>query len=176
MDIIKKVTQDAERLLKSLKAEYYIKLPTGTVVRHGFDNQELVKKAKAVEAAPVKQKKERQASHGKPWGALSAHFVPHLAKCKQAGDIAEIPFGDFDGAVLRGSVAAWCSHEWGKNTYTTTVNRVRGRVEVMRTADPKPAAPAAKVNGQAGDHKFRSLGHGLDALGSLSFDDDHPQP
>lgn len=179
MDIIKRVTKNAESLLRSLKADYYIKLPTGAVIRHGFENLEMAEKPKAGAAAkPAKVKKERQASHGQKWGALTAHFVPILRQCKKAGDIAEIPFGEFDSYRLRGSVAAWCSHEWGKETYTTTINKVRSRVEVMRTVDEKqPAAPASthKTNGAAGLSKFRSAGHGLDALSTLQFDDEQQQ-
>lgn len=171
MDIIKKVTKDAERLLKSLKAKYYIELPTGEQIWHDLDGYELVP------SEPEKPaRKKREMRSGQPFGAVTAYFRPYLEKCKSLGDIAEIPFSGYNPDHLRSAIAAHCSAHWGKGTYSSYLNREKKQIEVMRTDASKPKAPRkdkvqgqSKVNGQGA--KFHTVGHGLDALKHLEFDD-----
>jgi hypothetical protein len=178
MDIIKKVTKNAERLLKSLKANYYIELPTGEEISHGLDGFELVP---SEEEKP--QRKKREMRSGQPFGAQAKYFRPFLENCKAPGDVAVVPLADWDGHILRSSIAAHCSTYWGKATYVTTLNREKKQVEVMRTAPNSLKAKGAKgakskieaqskVNGSQ-EPKFKSLGHGMDALRNLEFDDEH---
>jgi hypothetical protein len=174
MDIIKKVTKDAERLLKSLKANYYIELPTGEEISHGLDGYELVQ---TEEEKP--QRKKREMRSGQPFGAQAKYFRPFLENCKALGDVAVVPLADWDGHILRSSIAAHCSTYWGKGTYVTTLNREKKQVEVMRTAPNSLKAKGAKskieaqskVNGA--QPKWHSAGHGMDALKNLEFDDEH---
>lgn len=187
MDILKKVTKDAERLLKSLRARYYIELPDGAQIWHGLEGFELV------EAQPEEKeaRKPRTTRTGAPFGALVAYYKPYLDQCTKTGDVAEIPFGDFkdNPEHLRGAIAAHCTQCWGKGTYKSVMNRVKGQVEVLRLQDaakdrfpdgrmsksksvgeqPPGAVTEAKATG-GGTSKFRTVGHGLDALGGLHFE------
>jgi hypothetical protein len=182
VDIIKKVTKDAERLLKSLKAKYYIELPTGEQIWHDLEGYEL----RPVEE--VKPQRKKRVSRAGPYGSITAYFRPMLDKCADVGDIAIVPFGNLDPTILRSAIAAHCSAHWGKGTYTSTTNREKKQVEIMRTAPNRADALHAKraesklhsVNGKAanedlrndGKSKFRPLGHGMDALANLRFDDE----
>lgn len=173
MDIIKKVTKDAERLLKSLRANYFIELPNGDQIWHGLEGYEL----RPSEEEEKPQRKKRETRTGLPFGAISGYYRPFLDKCKQPGDVAEIPFGQFEPEHLRGAIAAYCSTYWGKGTYTSVTNRVKKQVEVMRTSasqakEHKPKTEGhSKVNGSPPPSKFRTVGHGMDALQNLQFDD-----
>jgi hypothetical protein len=69
-----------------------------------------------------------------PRGDLMAYYKPFLDNIKP-DDIALIPFGSFDVETLRGSVCAWCSHEWGNKTYSSTVNKDKKLIEVYRFPD-----------------------------------------
>jgi hypothetical protein len=172
VDIIKKVTKDAERLLKTLRAKYYIELPSGEQIWHDLDGYEL----RESEAEEKPARKKRSNRTGLPFGALVAYYKPYLEKCQNVGDVVEIPFGSFDPEYLRGAVAAHCTTTWGKGTYTSVMNRTTQHVEVMRMASataPKRKAKteaATKMNGN-GHSKFHSVGHGMDALKNLQFDD-----
>lgn len=188
MDIIKKVTKDAERLLKSLRAKYYIELPDGAQIWHELEGYELV------ESQPDEPERKRRANRtGKPFGATVAYYKPFLEDAKKAGDIAVIPFSDFNPEYLRGAICAHCTQFWGKGTYTSVMNRAKGQVEVMRLRDASQdahpngklsksqekriaaqAQPETKATG-GGTSKFRTVGHGMDALASLQFDDPEPK-
>lgn len=183
MDIIKKVTKDAERLLKSLRAKYYIELPDGSQIWHDLEGYELVE---AQQEEPVRKKRTNRT--GKPFGSLVAYYKPFLDGAKKAGDIVEIPFSDFNPDYLRGAICAHCTQFWGKGTYTSVMNKPKGQVEVMRLRDAAQDVHPDGKKGQAatvetkttggGTSKFRSLGHGMDALGGLHFeqyDDDNKQ-
>jgi hypothetical protein len=181
MDIIKKVRLDAERKLKSLRASYYIKLSTGEEYSHGMDGYEVKKKEATKPAEP--EKAPRVTRTGAPFGALIAYYKPYLEGITKAGDIAEIPFGDYkdNPEYLRGAISAYCTQSWGRGTYTSVMNRIKGQVEVLRLKDASDEPPAdkatateAKTTG-GGTNKFRTVGHGMDALSSLhldAYDDD----
>lgn len=187
MDIIKKTIKDAERLLKAVRANYYIELPTGEEISCGLDGYEIV----PVQEEEKPKAKKRTFRSGLPFGSVAAHYRPYLEKCANVGDIAEIPVGEFNADHLRAAVCAYCTHFWGKGTYTSVLNKVKNQIEVLRTApntvesattrnqakaanDERKAGGESKVNGGRG--KFHTVGHGMDALSNLRFDDDHPQP
>lgn len=180
MDIIKKVTKDAERLLKSLRAKYYIELPTGEQIWHDLDGYELV----PAQAEEKPQRKKREMRSGREYGELTAYFRPFLEKCAKVGDVVEIPTSKYDLHELHAAVSAYCSVHWGKGTYRSITNKVKGQVEVMRTSpttvvkkDKVQAESKVNVNGNGAltQGKFRSVGHGMDALQNLKFDDEEHQ-
>jgi hypothetical protein len=187
MDILTKTAKDAARLCKAIRAQYYIKLPTGEEFSGGLEGFEVVKKVdavavpvKAVKAAAKKAEPKRTRKLRRPFGAITNYFRPFLDGCANVGDVAVIPGGDFNLVELRSAIAAYCSTKWGNATHTSTMNREKNQIEVLRTA-VKPAAaekPASKVNGAEKPmraSKYRSVGHGLDSLKELHFnayDDD----
>lgn len=69
-----------------------------------------------------------------PRGDLLAHYKPYLDSLKP-DEIALIPFGPFDVETLRGSACAWCSHQWGNSTYSSTVNKQKQVIEIYRFPD-----------------------------------------
>ena len=170
MDVIKKTVKDAERLLKAVRANYYIELPTGEEISHGLDGYEV----RQVEQVKPERKKRTNRT-GAPYGSLVEYYRPILDQCKNVGDVALIPFGGYQPEYLRGAICAHCTVQWGKGSYTSVMNRDEKRVEVLRTKVVVPKAPATKQEPTKanGGGKFRSVGHGMDALQNLSFDDEH---
>lgn len=75
----------------------------------------------------TKSKKQRKY---KP-GLMSNYFKPFLVNVK-IGDVAVIPFNDFDPPTLSGAITAYLSRTWGKQSYKSCTTN--SSVEILRCA------------------------------------------
>jgi hypothetical protein len=66
-----------------------------------------------------------------PYGSIAAHYKPYLLDMK-VGDVAKIPYGEFDADTLHSAVAAHCSQFWGRKTYISTARHDDKIVEILR--------------------------------------------
>jgi len=66
-----------------------------------------------------------------PVHALSNYFQPFIIGM-DVGDVAVIPVGEFDLVRLRGAIAAWTCHHWGRRSASTHINVDAQHVEVLR--------------------------------------------
>ncbi len=89
-----------------------------------FGKLELAK----AKAAP---KKKRNLNY--ELGALRSHYKPYVEHLAP-DQVVSIPYKQFEPEHLRGSVCAWCSTTWGKNSYTSTLNPTTKSVEIYRFA------------------------------------------
>ena len=80
--------------------------------------------------APIKAVKlKRNAKYG--YGALTNHFAPFIKDIK-VGDVALVPFGEFDKESIRGALCGHLSHHWGNGSYM--IHRTPTAIEVLRLA------------------------------------------
>jgi hypothetical protein len=78
--------------------------------------------------APIQAVKlKRNAKYG--YGALTNHFAPYLKDIK-AGDVALIPYGDFEMESIRGALCGHLSHNWGNGSYM--IHKTPTNIEVLR--------------------------------------------
>jgi hypothetical protein len=68
-----------------------------------------------------------------PVGEVRDYAMPFI-KGLQHDEIISIPFNKFAPESLRGNVCSWCTTNWGKGSYTTTINHEAGNVEIYRHA------------------------------------------
>ena len=117
--IIFSVIEQATMKLRATKCAYKIMLPNGTVIEH--DGHKF---------NPPKSEKKRVKKY--VHGELKQHYWAYV-KDLEVGDVAEIPLtNEFDGPTLQGAVSAQLGHEWGKGTYSTSVNKSTRMLEVIR--------------------------------------------
>lgn len=67
----------------------------------------------------------------KDYGDRAKHYKPFLKDMK-AGDVVDVPLGNFKGQDLQSSIGSWAVTNWGVKTFMTTVNKKKKVVEVLR--------------------------------------------
>jgi len=112
-----KVLDNAERMLRSIGAQYQIRLGT-------FSVSTMV----AVET-PTKSRQKRNLS--KPFGTYAKYLRPYIEEAKP-GDLVSIPVGDFDSDTLLKNVRTHLNHKWGADTYLLEQSKDGTAFEVMR--------------------------------------------
>jgi len=73
-------------------------------------------------------KKPKQPRKYKP-GLMANYYKPFLIDVK-IGDVAVIPFNDFDPRSLSGAITAYLSDTWGKQSYKSCTTN--SSVEILR--------------------------------------------
>jgi hypothetical protein len=104
-------------MLEGMKCSYAIIDPLGN--KHGL--------------LPVKEPAVRSGGRKHPHGERSTHvraFVTGL----EIGDVVDVPFGKFDALDVQSSSTSAAHKLWGKGSVTTTINRPKSVVEIMRIA------------------------------------------
>jgi hypothetical protein len=64
-------------------------------------------------------------------GMTRAHYWPHIVHM-EPGDVAAIPFADFDPETLACNAAAACHHLWGKGNTVTKRDDIARVVNILR--------------------------------------------
>jgi hypothetical protein len=64
-------------------------------------------------------------------GMTRAHYWPHIIHM-EPGDVATIPFGEFDPETLAANVSAACFHVWGKGNTVTKRDDAQRVINVLR--------------------------------------------
>ena len=67
----------------------------------------------------------------KSYGDRAKYYKPFIKDMK-AGDVVDIPFGNFKGHDLQSSIGSWAVTNWGVKTFMTTVNKKKKVVEVLK--------------------------------------------
>ena len=67
-----------------------------------------------------------------PLGEQRRYYRP-LVENLAEGEYAEIPFDKYTPVNLQSGITGFCSRLWGKGNFTTTVDRKRGVVGVLRS-------------------------------------------
>lgn len=117
MNNVEKITlQRAISMLKSCKFLYAIVDSDGN--KHG--DLEVVHKSR----------KKRGPLHY-PMGTLRNHYLPFI-KHMTDDSVSEVPIEDFDMETLRSSLCAYMSTNWGKGSYSTTIDRENNSIIVHR--------------------------------------------
>jgi hypothetical protein len=119
LDVQRNTIQTLTKLLDKWEIPYKILMP---------DGQELG-------TLPIDRKPKRGARLH-PMGTYRDYFLLFVKDMK-AGDVVEIPCGQFDLVPLRGAVAAWAVGNWGKGSATTHINSEKQTVEVLRLTEEK---------------------------------------
>lgn len=114
-DIQKKALDNALKLLTGLGCQYVVIDPEGN--KHG-------------EIAPSRKKR---APSKYPMGTYSNYLKPYIVNLDVGGS-ADVPFSQFDGFDLQGSIASLANKLWGANAHMTSVNKDKKIVEVIRIA------------------------------------------
>lgn len=65
-----------------------------------------------------------------PKGSITAYVMPFI-KDLTAGDVAVVPFGDWDKKSLNSGLTACASRIWGNGSYTSCTSK--DHIELMRT-------------------------------------------
>jgi hypothetical protein len=104
-------------MLEGMKCSYAIIDPLGN--KHGL----LVVKEPAVRSGGRKH----------PHGERSTHVRTFVTSMK-IGDVVDVPFGKFEALDVQSSSTSAAHKMWGKGSVTTTVNRPKSVVEIMRIA------------------------------------------
>lgn len=65
------------------------------------------------------------------YGDRAKYYKPFLKDMK-AGDVVDVPLGNFKGQDLQSSIGSWAVTNWGVKTFMTTVNKKKKVVEVLR--------------------------------------------
>ena len=66
-------------------------------------------------------------------GELSSYAAAHMANM-ELGDVAEVPFGKYEGEEVRSAAVSWAGYHWGKGPVTTATVKDKKLVEVLRIA------------------------------------------
>lgn len=64
-------------------------------------------------------------------GVMRDYVVPYV-QVLEPGDITSIPFNNYPPEAIRGNACSWCTVNWGKRTYTSSVNHHTKSVEIYR--------------------------------------------
>jgi hypothetical protein len=103
--------------LSTIGCRYAIIDPDG--VKHG--DLEIVGKKIRTRSAPI---------YG--MGTLKKYYSPFIEQMT-IGEVVSIPPGEFTTEKIRGAICSELFRLYGKGNYTTTVNRNKNVVEVLRT-------------------------------------------
>lgn len=76
---------------------------------------------------PIKRSKNRKYPHGE----RSAYVRKFLSSAK-VGDVVNIPFGTYDAVDVQSSATSTSHRLWGSGSVTTTINREKQHVEILR--------------------------------------------
>lgn len=113
MSVKDKALQNVLNILSALKCEYKI------ITLDGQEHGELV-------VVPAKSKRGKAR---RPAGTFSNYIRPFLEPMK-VGDVAVLPFGQFDGGDLQSNVTSQANHKWGRGSYKTCITG--DAVEILR--------------------------------------------
>lgn len=95
-----------------------------------YGNLEIAKaKAKAAKKDKPPRRKYDPLNLGH--GVMRDYVVPYV-QVLEPGDIVSIPFNNYPPEAIRGNACSWCTLNWGKKTYTSSVNRKTNTVEIYR--------------------------------------------
>lgn len=102
-------------VLGNMGCKFKITTPDGEVFAHKVED-------KTSKRGPLKH----------PYGELRSYIRPYVENLN-AGEVGYIPFDKYEALVVQSSAASFLTGLWGKGTYTTTIHRDKGYVEVLRT-------------------------------------------
>lgn len=102
-------------LLEGMKCSYAIIDPLGN--KHGL--------------LAVKEPAIRSGGRKHPHGERSTYVRTFISSMK-VGDVVNVPFGKFDALDVQSSSTSAAHKMWGKGSVTTTINRPKQLVELMR--------------------------------------------
>ena len=66
-------------------------------------------------------------------GTTRGHYLPYL-ETLVPGNVASVPYSDFDPRTLAANISAYCVNAWGKGNAITSRNDATGHVDVLRIA------------------------------------------
>jgi hypothetical protein len=104
-------------MLEGMKCSYAIIDPLG--IKHGL--------------LAIKEPIVRSGIRKHPHGERSTYVRTHL-NSMMVGDVVNIPFGKYDALDVQSSSTSAAHKMWGKGSVTTTINRPKQVVELMRIA------------------------------------------
>jgi hypothetical protein len=102
-------------MLDSMKCSYAIIDPLGN--KHGL--------------LDIKEPTIRSGGRKHPHGERSG-YVRNFIYAMVVGDIIDVPFGKYDALDVQSSCTSAAHNMWGKGSVTTTINRPKSVVEIMR--------------------------------------------
>lgn len=125
MNEIQQTTLDrALKLLNALPLKYAIRTDDGLT----FGSLQVV------EPKPPKPEGRHKRKRQFPYGTVTP-IVRRYCGSLEPGGVAQVPIAELEGIdpeSLRGTITAWCGHNWGKGNYTTAITAEH--VEVLRLA------------------------------------------
>lgn len=117
--VVMKAINEAVNKLRVTNCAFKIMLPDGEITTHDIDR---------LEPKPNAKRRQKRYAHGE----LKNHYWPHLANL-QVGEVAEIPYDDrLTADALQSSATAYLSVTWGNGSYTTSTNKDKQVIEVLR--------------------------------------------
>ena len=102
-------------MLDGMKCSYAIIDPLGN--KHGL--------------LAVKEPAVRSGGRKYPHGERSTYVRAYIS-AMAIGDVVNVPFGKFDALDVQSSSTSAAHKMWGKGSVTTTINRTKQIVELMR--------------------------------------------
>lgn len=84
----------------------------------------------ALETKPARSRGPRKHEYGE----LSNFYRPQLDTKAIVGSVQEISIGHYGPEDIRAGMCAFLTKEWGKGTYTTSINSKNKTIELLRTA------------------------------------------
>lgn len=102
-------------MLEGMKCSYAIIDPLGN--KHGL--------------LDVKEPSRRDSVRKHPHGERSG-YVRNFICAMSVGDVVDVPFGKYDALETQRSVTSSARILWGNGSVTTTINRPKAIVEIMR--------------------------------------------
>ena len=81
----------------------------------------------------VVEHKDRKAKSPFEFGAVSKYLETYLKDMK-VGDVTEIPVNEYGFSRLQSVTASWFCYRYGNRSHTTTQNKDKNVLEVMRLA------------------------------------------
>jgi len=102
-------------MLEGMKCSYAIIDPLGN--KHGL--------------LAVKEPVTRSGSRKYPHGERSTYVRTYLNPV-MVGDVVDVPFGKYDALDVQASSTSAAHKMWGRGSVTTTINRTKQVVELMR--------------------------------------------
>ena len=116
--VVMKAVHEAVNKLRVTNCAFKIMLPDGEIVEHGMDRLE---PKKAIT-------RNRTYKHGE----LKERYYPYISHL-QVGEVAEIPYDEhIPAAALQSSVTACLSLMWGNGSYTSSTNKEKQVLEILR--------------------------------------------
>jgi len=116
--VVMKAVHEALNKLRVTNCAFKIMLPDGEIVEHEMNRLE-PKKANI---------RNRTYKHGE----LKERYYPYIANL-QVGEVAEIPYDDaIPFAALQSSATAFLSLLWGNGSYTSSTNKEKQVLEILR--------------------------------------------